>query len=190
MKIICIENLSKSDNDLWLTCRPDSSVLRNNDDFYIPNFSQDMRCVVGYYLRTTRLAKCVSERFAPRCYDTVGVAVAFTAQDIVERNCSHSRPCDEAYCFDKSIALSLDSVAKSDVGNGKLDIKIGTSLTNSDLSHIKLSLDGALARASELLTLKTGDIVFIAVTEPYQVAIGDSISVSLNGANLLDFAIK
>ena len=48
MKIVSIHNALASGEDLWLTVRSDSSVLRNNDDFYMPSFSQDMRCTVGY----------------------------------------------------------------------------------------------------------------------------------------------
>ena len=191
MKIVCIDNALHSADDLCLSVRSDSSVLRNNDDFYMPSFSQDMRCTVGYYLRVTRLAKCISEKFASRCYDAVGVAVAFTAQDIVERNCALGRPCDEAYCFDKSIALSPETIAPDAVANGVLDIKIGGATTAKNLSDIHLSLDSALARASELLTLKTGDIVYIAATPSLaKVAIGDRVEVSLNEKTLLNFAVK
>lgn len=190
MKIIGIDNAINSDGDLWLSVRPDSSVLRNNDNFYMPNFSHDMRATVGYYLRVTRLAKCVGEKFAPRCYDAVGVAVAFTAHDIVERNSTIGRPCDEAYCFDKSIALSLGSVAPSDIDKGVLEIEVGNNRITSDLSHIQISLDKALSAASELLTLKTGDIVYIAATEPLSVVVGDAVSVALNGSALLEFTIK
>ena len=190
MKIVCIYNALTSGEDLWLTERSDSSVLRNNDDFYMPSFSQDMRCTVGYMLRVTRLAKCMSEKFAPRCYDAVGVAVAFTAQDIVERNCALGRPCDEAYCFDKSFAISLDTVAPNTVGEGVLQIKIGNSQCDTKLSDLQISLDKALAKASELLTLKMGDIVYVAATEPFAPQIGDQVEVSLNGAELLHFEIK
>ncbi len=190
MKIVCVENALHSADDLYLTVRSDSSVLRNNDDFYMPSFSQDMRCTVGYFLRVTRLAKCMNERFASRCYDAVGVAVAFTAQDVVERNCALTRPCDEAYCFDKSIALSPELVLPASVDKGALEIKIGNSEFYSDLDAIKLSLDGALARASELLTLKTGDVVYVAATEPISVQIGHRVEVALNGTTLLDFEVK
>ena len=190
MKIVCIENALHSADDLYLTVRSDSSVLRTNDDFYMPSFSQNMRCTVGYYLRVTRLAKCVGEKFASRCYDAVGVAVAFVAQDIVERNCALGRPCDEAYCFDKSIALSLETTAPSEVGEGTLDITIGDKHSRCDLAVLHTTLDGALARASELLTLKTGDIVFVAASEPVQVAIGDGVEVLLNEKTLLNFAVK
>ena len=145
MKIVCVENALHSADDLYLTVRSDSSVLRNNDNFYMPSFSHDMRCTVGYMLRVTRLAKCMTEKFASRCYDAVGVAVAFTAQDVVERNCALGRPCDEAYCFDKSIALSPDSVAPDAMGEGVLQIKIGNSQCNTRLDNLHISLDKALS---------------------------------------------
>lgn len=190
MKIVSIHNALASGEDLWLTVRSDSSVLRNNDDFYMPAFSQDMRCTVGYFLRITRLAKCMNEKFASRCYDAVGVAVAFTAQDVVERNCALGRPCDEAYCFDKSIALSPESVAPDAVGDGVLDIKVGETTFNTSLSAVKLSLDKALAKASELLILKTGDVVFVAATELFATQIGQRVEVALNSTPLLDFEVK
>lgn len=190
MKIVCIYNALASGEDLWLTERSDSSVLRNNDDFYMPSFSQDMKCTVGYMLRVTRLAKCMNEKFAPRCYDAVGVAVAFVAQDIVERNCALGRPCDEAYCFDKSFAISPESVAPDAVGEGALQIKIGGSEYNTQLSDLQISLDKALSKASELLTLKMGDVVYVAASEVMKVSIGDAVEVSMNGQKLLDFSIK
>ena len=190
MKIVSIYNALASGEDLWLTERSDSSVLRNNDDFYMPNFSSNMQCTAGYMLRVTRLAKCMNEKFAPRCYDAVGVAIAFVAQDVVERNCALGRPCDEAYCFDKSIALSPESVTSDMVGEGILDIKVGNQQTNTCLDNIKISLDKALVKASELLTLKMGDIVYVAATKPLKPQIGDRIQVSLNGAELLNFEVK
>lgn len=190
MKIVCVENTLQSADDLYLTVRSDSSVLRNNDDFYMPTFSQDMRCTVGYMLRVTRLAKCMNEKFAPRCYDAVGVAVAFTAQDVVSRNCALCRPCDEAYCFDKSIALSPESVAPDAVGEGVVQINIGNTQSNTKLSDLQISLDRALTKASELLTLKMGDVVYVAATEPMAVQIGNRVEVALNGTTLLDFEVK
>ena len=190
MKIVSIHNALASGEDLWLTERSDSSVLRNNDDFYMPTFSSNMQCTVGYMLRVTRLAKCMSEKFAPRCYDAVGVAVAFVAQDVVERNCALGRPCDEAYCFDKSFAVSPESVAPDYVGKGLLNIKIGNSQCNTKLNDVKISLNKALSKASELLTLKMGDIVYVASTEPFAPQIGDRIEVALNGTGMLDFEIK
>lgn len=190
MKIVCIHNAINSGDDLWMTERSDSSVLRNNDNFYMPTFSNRMECSVGYMLRVTRLAKCINEKFAPRCYDSVGVAAAFVAQDIIERNCALGRPCDEAYCFDKSIALSPESISPDTLGEGTLDIKIGNTQVKTDLGKINITLDKALSKASDLLTLKMGDIVYVAATEPLKPQIGDRVEVSLNGAEMLNFEVK
>ena len=190
MKIVLLHNALVGGEDLWLTERSDSSVLRNNDDFYMPTFSSKMECTAGYMLRVTRLAKCMNEKFTHRCYDAVGVAVAFTAQDVVERNCALGRPCDEAYCFDKSIALSPESITPDTVGEGLLDMKIGNSQCNTKLSDLQISLDKALSKASELLTLKMGDVVYVAATEPFATQIGDRVEVALNGQKLLDFEVK
>lgn len=190
MKIVSIHNALTSGEDLWLTVRSDSSVLRNNDDFYMPTFSSNMQCTAGYMLRVTRLAKCINEKFASRCYDAIGGAVAFTAQDIVERNCALGRPCDEAYCFDKSIALSPESITPDAIGEGTMEVKIGATTVKNDLSGIQISLDKALSKASELLTLKMGDIVYIPTTEPFTPKIGDRVEVSLNGVEMLNFEVK
>ena len=55
---------------------------------------------------------------------------------------------------------------------------------------VKISLDKALSKASEMLTLKMGDIVYIAATEPFAPQIGDEIKVALNGVELLHFEVK
>ena len=76
------------------------------------------------------------------------------------------------------------------MGEGALQIKIGNSQSNIKLSNLHISLDKALSKASELLTLKMGDIVFVAATEPFTPQIGDRVEASLNGQILLDFEIK
>lgn len=190
MKVVCLESTQEGAKS-YLTVRSDSSVLRNNDNFYMPTFSHKMQCTVGYYLRVTRLAKCIPTKFASRCYDAVGVAVAFTAQDVVERNCALCRPCDEAYCFDKSIALSPDTVALDALGKGQLGVELGERVsTTLSLNELRGELDLALSRASELLTLKTGDIVYLAVVEPNGVVMGDMVEVRLNDESLLHFEVK
>ena len=83
-----------------------------------------------------------------------------------------------------------ETISPDAVANGVLDIKIGKELVNSDLLAVKLSLDKAIAKASELLTLKTGDIVYLAATEPFAPHIGERVEVALNGTTLLDFEVK
>ncbi len=190
MKIVCIDNALNNTGEPYMSVRSDSSVLRNNDTFYVPSFTEDLRFTAGYMLRINRLAKCVGEGFAWRCFDAVGMAVAFTAHDIVKRNCALGTPCDEAYCFDKSIALSPESVAVDEIGDGQFELKFRDCTLRGSFGDLKFPINEAVARASELLTLKTGDIVYVAATDPISVSLGDDIEVSLGERNMLDFQIR
>jgi hypothetical protein len=58
------------------------------------------------------------------------------------------------------------------------------------LSDLKISLDKALSKASELLTLKMGDVVYVATTEPFAPQIGERVEVTLNGQTLINFEVK
>ena len=86
--------------------------------------------------------------------------------------------------------MSPETVSPDAVGDGALEVKIGSQHVNTNLGDLKMSLDKALAKASELLTLKMGDIVFLSATEPLKPQIGDSVEVTLNGIKLLDFEVK
>ena len=61
--------------------KPDTALLRNNDPFYVPSFSDEVHYECELVVRINRLAKCIDRRFAHRCYDEVGLGIDFTARD-------------------------------------------------------------------------------------------------------------
>lgn len=192
MKIVCIENILGTDSEgAYVTVRSDSSILRNNDDFYLPHFSDDMACGFGLCIRINRLVKCIETRFARRCYASVGVGVAFTARDILRRAMSEGIPGDEAYCFDHSFAISPEFVEVSSLTSAtELDMSAGRDILRS--IHIDGVLDAAdecVSRASQLLTLRTGDIVYAGTAADTPLHPDDYVNVSIDGRRLLDFQI-
>lgn len=191
MKIICIENCFGSDGGgIYATLRPDSSMLRENDDFYIPRFSSDIVCGCGITVRINRLAKCIDARFADRCYDSVGAGTAFFARDVMQRAIAAGHPCDEAYCFDRSLAVSPEAISKDGISNAEIVVSVGKQQRRAKIGDMRLSIDECISRASQLATLKTGDIVYIGMPADLQPSIGDEIRVVLGGKCLLDFGVK
>lgn len=94
MKIICIgRNYAEHVKELHNTAggpdglptepvfflKPDTALLRNNDPFYIPSFSQEVHYECELVVRINRVGKCIEERFAHRYYDEVGLGIDFTA---------------------------------------------------------------------------------------------------------------
>ena len=100
MKIICIgrnyaehaaelhEQLNDSGKlpeEPMFFMKPDTALLRNNDPFYIPSFSQEVHYECELVVRINRVGKAISERFAHRYYDEVGLGIDFTARDLQRR---------------------------------------------------------------------------------------------------------
>lgn len=192
MKIICIENsLGVEPGNAYVTVRSDSSILRNNDDFYLPHFSDRMFCGFGLCIRINRLVKCIEPRFARRCYGSVGAGVAFTARDILERASKAGVPGDEAYCFDHSFAISPEFVEIASFGeSAELEIDAGDEHTQRlRLDNLRNIADEAVSRASQLLTMRTGDIVYAGTAADMPLRAGKCIKVSIDGRTLLDFQI-
>ncbi len=191
MKIICIENcFDPAGGEIYATLRPDSSMLRENDDFYVPHFSSDIVCGCGITVRINRLAKCIEPRFAERCYDSVGVGTAFFARDVMQRAIAAGHPCDEAYCFDRSLAVSPEVVDKEGIADSEISVSVGTQECTAKIADMRLSIDECISRASQLATLKTGDIVYIGMPADMQPSAGDEIKVAVGGKYLLDFGVK
>ncbi|MBQ7856705.1 MAG: hypothetical protein IJ348_06290 [Alistipes sp.] len=190
MKIICVENLF-GEGEPYLSLRPDTAALRNNDDFYLPHFSSNVLCGCGVTLRVTRLAKCLDARFASRCYDGVGVGVAFVAEDVRQREMAAGRPWEAACVFDRSLALSHEEIAAAEVGEGVVEMMLDNELVQKfSVATLREGLDASLARASHLLTLKTGDIIFVQMPVEVKPSQGSAVKVTLNGVELLNFQVK
>ena len=100
MKIICIgrnyaehaaelhEQLNDSGKlpeEPMFFLKPDTALLRNNDPFYIPSFSQEVHYECELVVRINRVGKAIAERFAHRYYDEVGLGIDFTARDLQRR---------------------------------------------------------------------------------------------------------
>ena len=168
MKIVVI------DNNSHISIRPDSAMLRNNDTFYLPTFSNDIVCDYGYVVRITRLAKCVAQKFASRCYDSVTAGVTFIARDIMKQAVGATLPTDEAYCFDHSTAIGTQWLMPEQIAEGgNLLLTTGDSVAGMMHSALQDEIDRCVAQVSNKLTLKTGDLVFIAAGKALEAKIGN-----------------
>lgn len=186
MKIVVIDNKAQH-----ISIRPDNAILRNNDDFYMPHFSQDIVCDCGYIVRITRLAKCVAQKFASRCYDSITAGVTFTARDIMQQALESKLPTDEAYCFDHSTAIGTQWLTAEQIAEGgNLLLTTGDSVAGMIHSDLQDEIDRCVAQVSNKLTLKTGDLVFIAAGKALEAKVGNGVRVMFNDNIVLDFQIK
>lgn len=100
---------------IWFL-KPDTAMLRNNDPFYIPRFSQEVHYECELIVRINRVGKAISERFAHRYYDEVGVGIDFTARDLQRQAIAEGLPWERAKAFDYSAALPPKFLRLADLG--------------------------------------------------------------------------
>ena len=93
MKIICIgRNYAKHIEELEnekpkqpvIFMKPDSAILLKKHPFVIPNFSEEIHYEVEVLVKICRLGKHISEGFAHKYYNEIGLGIDFTARDLQE----------------------------------------------------------------------------------------------------------
>lgn len=206
MKIICIgrnyadhirefDNGEVSRNPIWFL-KPDTALLRNNDPFYIPSFSNRLDYETELVVRIDRVGKCIDYRFAPRYYDAVTLGIDFTARDLQREAIANGRPWCESKGFDRSAAVAPKWISLSERGLKIDDLHFSMSLNGEVRQQgysgdMLFSVDRIIAYLSEFVTLRMGDLIYTGtpagVSEVHK---GDRIEASLEGEKMFDFDIK
>ena len=204
MKIICIgRNYVAHANELnneipeepVFFMKPDSSLLRNNDPFYIPNWTNEVHHEIELVIKINRLGKNIEKRFAHRYYDEVGIGIDFTARDVQSRLKARGLPWEKAKAFDQSAVLSGTFFEKAVLPDQeairfKLDIN-GKPAQEGNSKLMIFDFEEIIAHVSKYVTLKIGDLIYTGTPAGVgPVKIGDHLEGYLEDKKLLDFMIK
>jgi acylpyruvate hydrolase len=174
--------------------KPDTAVLKDNKPFYIPDFSSDIHYELEVVLKIAKEGKHISEKFAHKYYEELGLGIDFTARDIQAAHKAKGLPWELAKAFDHSAAIS-SFVPKTQIGDIydlPFHLKInGEIRQDGNTRHILFSFEKIIAFVSRYITLKKGDLIFTGTPEGVgQVHQGDKLEAWLQGQQLLNFEIK
>ena len=115
MKLLCIgrnyvkhiEELGNQKPDAPIIfLKPDSAIIRNNDPFYYPDFSNDIHYEVELLVKIKKVGKCIPVNFAHQYYDEIGLGVDFTARDLQTKAKNKGLPWDLAKGFNGAAPIS------------------------------------------------------------------------------------
>lgn len=206
MKIICIgrnyalhtaelgNDVSRLSEPVFFL-KPDTALLRNNDPFYIPNFSSRVDYECELVVRIDRLGKCIDRRFARRYYNEVGLGIDFTARDLQRRAIAEGLPWTAAKGFDRSAAVSPQFVPLSELGDVR-DLHFELSVDGEmrqcgSTADMLFGVDEIIEYVSKFMTLRTGDLIFTGTPQGVgPVVRGNNLKAVLEGRVLLDFDIR
>ena len=175
--------------------KPATALLRNNDPFYIPSFSNEVHYECELVVRITRLAKCIDERFASRCYEEVGLGIDFTARDLQREAIAKGLPWELCKGFDHSAALSNQFVPLKELGGDVQNLHFEMDLNGEVRQRgftgdMLFTVDRIISHVSKYMTLRIGDLIYTGTPVGVgAVKAGDNIKARIGGHTLLDFDV-
>ncbi len=204
MKIICIgqnyaAHIRELNNEIpeepVFFMKPDSALLRNNNPFFLPEWSNNLHHEIELVLRICRLGKNIQPSFAHRYYREIGLGIDFTARDVQEQLRSKGLPWEKSKAFDNAAVLGNSFIPKESFADLKsigfhLDIN-GQPVQTGNSAMMIFSFDEIIVHVSKYVTLKMGDLIYTGTPAGVgAVKQGDHLEGYIGENKLLDFMVK
>jgi len=203
MKIVCIgrnyaEHISELNNERPLEpvifMKPDSALLRRNEPFYIPSFSNEIHHEIELIVKIDRLGKNISKKFAPRYYSSIGLGVDFTARDLQNKLKEKGLPWEKAKAFDYSAVISEEFIPVNDLNMNSIDFRLdinGETRQKGNSAQMIFGIDELIEQISKYFTLKISDYIYTGTPSGVgSIKIGDHLEGYIGDKKMLDFMIK
>ena len=174
--------------------KPDTAVLKDNKDFYYPEFSKDVHYEVELVLRVCNEGKHVSKKFAHKYYDAIGLGIDFTARDLQSELKAKGLPWELAKAFDHSAVVG-ELIAKeqiSDLQNLNFSLqRNGEMVQEGNSKDMIFDFDSLITFVSQYITLRKGDLIYTGTPAGVgSVKIGDKLEGFLEEKSMFTCQIK
>ncbi len=203
MKLICIgrnyadhikELANERPKDPVVFIKPDSAILPKEQDFYIPEFSEEIHHEVEVLVKIKKVGKHIEEKFAPSYYDEIGLGIDFTARDLQSELKSKGLPWEKAKGFDGSAVIGkwVDKSKFNDLNDLDFSLSKNDEVVQQGNTNLMLwKIDGLIAYVSTFFTLKKGDILFTGTPAGVgKIVPNDYLAGKLQGHELFSVKIK
>jgi 2-keto-4-pentenoate hydratase/2-oxohepta-3-ene-1,7-dioic acid hydratase in catechol pathway len=172
MKIICIGlNYREHAKELGrplpeepvVFLKPDSSILKNNKPFFLPDFSANLHYEAEVVVKISRLGKGIALKYASRYYDELTIGIDLTARDLQNKFSKAGLPWELSKAFDGAAPLGKFVPVSSVTNTGNIDFRLeinGRAVQRGNTSDMIFGIDEIVSYVSRYFTLKTGDLIF------------------------------
>ncbi len=174
--------------------KPDTALLKDNQPFYHPDFSEDIHHEIEIVLKVAKEGKNITEKFASTYYEEIGLGIDFTARDIQQKHKEKGLPWELAKSFDNSAPIS-NFVPKTQFPDlhqvsFRLDVNQETRQTGNT-KDLLFSFEQIIVFISGYITLKKGDLIFTGTPAGVaRVKVGDHLEGYLENEKMFDFLVR
>lgn len=203
MKIICIgrnyanhakEMGSQAPSEPIFFFKPDTSILKDGNDFYYPDFTSNLHYECELVYRIDKPGKHIAEKFAKNYYSSFTLGIDFTARDLQERCKNEGLPWEMAKAFEHSAPISTEFIPLTEQHEQHITFELhknGVCVQQGNSSDMLFNIDQLIAHISKYVTLKTGDLIYTGTPEGVgPVAIGDVLTGFVGDKKLFEFTVK
>jgi acylpyruvate hydrolase len=203
MKIICIgRNYVEHAKEMSVEIpkvpiffmKPDTSILRDGEDFYYPDFTSDLHFECELVLRIDKVGKNISEKFANKYYSTLTLGIDFTARDLQQLCKKNGLPWEIAKSFEHSAPISTNYLSINELDSDNLSFRLlknGQIVQSSSSSEMIFNFNQLVSYVSKFMTLKSGDLIFTGTPSGVgPVSIGDVLEGFIEDKKMFHFTIK
>jgi len=203
MKIICVgrnytEHIAELQNEKpdapVIFMKPDTALLKNGLDFYLPEFSSEIHHEVELVVKISKVGKHIAKKFAHKYYTQISLGIDFTARDIQRTLKAKGLPWEQAKAFDNS-AFVGPWVSKESLGDlNDIHFSLSKNEKMVQIGHsakMLWDIDELIAYVSKYFTLKTGDLIFTGTPEGVsEIHRGDFLEGRINNQEIFNLSIK
>ncbi len=202
MKIICIgrnyvSHVKELGNEIpkepVLFMKPDSSIFRQRDAFYIPDWTNEVHYEAEIVIKINRLGKNIEEKFALKYYSQFTLGIDFTARDVQKKLKAQGLPWEKSKAFDQSAVLGkYMNVNDYSLENINFELKLnGHVVQSSNTKNMIYTIPQIVNHCSEFFTLKIGDLIFTGTPDGVgKVNAGDELEGFIEGEKVLHVNIR
>lgn len=203
MKFICIgrnyvdhikelQNTTPEDPVVFL--KPQTALLSDNQNFYYPEFTQNLQYECELIIRIQKNGKYIQEKFASKYYNAISLGIDFTARDLQTKLKEKGLPWEIAKSFDHSAVIGhfVDLNKYKSIQNLNFELKVnGITKQIGNTSKMIFAVDKIIAYVSQFFTLNVGDIIFTGTPSGVgPIQINDHLEAFLENELLLNCTIK
>ena len=203
MKIICIgrnflghikELNNKKNSSPVVFLKPETSIIKKNQPFFIPDFSHEIHHEVELIVKINRLGKSILPEFSHKYYDEISLGIDFTARDLQNDLKLNSLPWEKSKSFDGSALIGKWINKNKFSGVNDLNfhlMKNDKIVQKGNSSEMIWNIDELISEISKFFTLKIGDVIFTGTPKGVgKVNVNDHLSGYLEDEELFNVKIK
>ncbi|NKI27772.1 fumarylacetoacetate hydrolase family protein [Arenibacter sp. 6A1] len=203
MKIICIgrnyaDHIKELNNerpkDPVVFIKPDSAVLPKEQDFYIPEFSNEVHYEVEVLVKIKKVGKHIDVKFAHTYYDEIGLGIDFTARDLQAQLKEKGLPWEKAKGFDGAAVIGkwLPKSNFKDLKDLNFQLLKNEEVVQQGNTSLMLwTIDELISYVSQFFMLKKGDVIFTGTPAGVgKISANDYLSGTIENEEVFSLNIK